>query len=113
MYGAPLGKSNKAAEQMNENPELGSAWKGRILMQVFAVKTDKPVFKIEPIPEEAVQKAEKYKVYRTFRFMTQINSAIALPKEDKKYKIAVQIADKIIDTGEPKFVKGSYNRFNF
>ena len=45
--------------------------------------------------------------------MTQINSAIALPKEDKKYKISVQIADKEIDTGEPKFVKGSYNRFNF
>ena len=47
VYGAPLDKSNKAAENMNENPELGSFWKGRILMQVFAVKTDKPVYKVQ------------------------------------------------------------------
>ena len=44
VYGAPLDKSNKAAENMNENPELGSTWKGRILMQVYAVKTEKPVY---------------------------------------------------------------------
>ena len=54
MYGAPLGKSGSAADNMNANPELGTAWKGRILFQIFAIKTDKPVFKIEPIPEEAV-----------------------------------------------------------
>lgn len=55
---------------MNENPELGSSWKGRILMQIYAVKTDKPVFKIEQIPEEAVAKAQRYTQVRTFRFMT-------------------------------------------
>jgi hypothetical protein len=54
VYGAPLGKSGSAADNMNANPELGTAWKGRILFQIFAIKTDKPVFKIEPIPEEAV-----------------------------------------------------------
>jgi len=55
---------------MNENPELGSSWKGRILMQIYAVKTDKPVFKIEQIPEEAVEKAQRYMKVRKFRFMT-------------------------------------------
>ena len=49
VYGAPLDKSNKAADNMNSNPELGSLWKGRILMQVFAVKTEKPVYKIQQI----------------------------------------------------------------
>ena len=57
IYGAPLDKSNKFAEQMNENPELGSLWKGRILMQVFAKKTEKPVYKMQQIPEEEVEKA--------------------------------------------------------
>ena len=57
VYGAPLDKSNKAAVQMNENPELGSFWKGRILMQVFAVKTEKPVYKLQQIPEEDVELA--------------------------------------------------------
>jgi len=42
---------------MNENPEFGSLWKGRILMQVFALKTEKPVYKLQQIPEEEVEKA--------------------------------------------------------
>jgi len=43
IYGAPLGYSGKNRENMNENPEIASFWKGRILMQVEAVKTEKPV----------------------------------------------------------------------
>lgn len=57
VYGAPLDKTNKAAENMNENPELGSFWKGRILMQVFAIKTEKPVYKVQQIPEEDIETA--------------------------------------------------------
>ena len=45
--------------------------------------------------------------------MTQINSAIALPEDDKKYEIVVCIADKEITTGEAVYGKGTYNRFNF
>ena len=113
VYGAPLDKSNSAAERMNENPELGSLWKGRILMQVFAVKTEKPVYRVEPIPEEDCEEAQKHLVMRTFRFMTQINSAIALPKEDTVYQVVVRIADFQVETGDAVFNKGSYNRFNF
>ena len=31
---------------MNENPEVASYWKGRILMQCTAEKTDKPCLKM-------------------------------------------------------------------
>jgi len=113
VYGAPLDKSNKAAEQMNENPELGSFWKGRILMQVFAVKTDKPVYKVEQIPEEECEKARKYLTPRKFRFMAQVNSAIALPKDDTKYEIMIRVAEHEINCGDAVFNKGSYNRYNF
>ena len=113
VYGAPMDKSNAAAENMNENPEMGSLWKGRILMQVFAVKTEKPVYKVEQIPEEDVQMAAKYLQIRKFRFMAQVNSAIALPKDDTKYEVVIRIADREISTGEAVFNKGSYNRFNF
>jgi hypothetical protein len=34
---------------MNENPLIGSLWKGRILMQVYAEKTDKPVLLVRNI----------------------------------------------------------------
>ena len=32
IYGAPLGRSGENCKNMNNNPEFGSTWKGRILM---------------------------------------------------------------------------------
>jgi len=45
IYGAPMGVSGKHATYMNNNPEAASLWKGRILMQVYAEKTEKPVMR--------------------------------------------------------------------
>lgn len=32
IYGAPLNVSGKMTDMMNNNPEIGSLWKGRILI---------------------------------------------------------------------------------
>ena len=98
---------------MNENPEMGSLWKGRILFQVIAEKTEKPVLKIQNIPQEDIDFAQAYLRERTFKFMIQVNNAIALPEENIKYEIGVRIADKEITTGQAVMNKGTYNRFNF
>ena len=45
---------------MNENPEVASTWKGRVLVQCIAEKTDKPVAKVQPIPHDAVTEARKF-----------------------------------------------------
>ena len=42
IYGGPLDYSGAMYKEMNENPIVASAWKGRILMQVLAEKTEKP-----------------------------------------------------------------------
>ena len=65
---------------MNENPEIASLWKGRILIQVLAEKTDKPVLRIQDIPKEEVEKAAQYLVDREYSIMCQITSAIGLPE---------------------------------
>lgn len=69
VYGAPKDKDNKAAKNMNENPELGSLWKGRILMQIFAVKTEKPVYKVQQMNEPDCEYSRQFKTVRKFRFM--------------------------------------------
>ena len=56
-----MGKSGSNATYMNHNPEAASLWKGRILMQVYAEKTEKPVFKKQKIPEDIVKESEQYK----------------------------------------------------
>ena len=38
-------------------------------MQIFAKKTDKPVYRVEQIPEEDVERAKQYIVPRKFQFM--------------------------------------------
>jgi hypothetical protein len=45
---------------MNKNPDIASFWKGRVLMQVEAVKTDKPLFLIQDIPPEKIESARPY-----------------------------------------------------
>jgi hypothetical protein len=52
IYGAPLGRSGDNCKNMNNNPEVGSTWKGRILMQVEAIKTDKPELKLKDLDPE-------------------------------------------------------------
>lgn len=62
IYGAPLGRMGDNVKAMNANPELGSTWKGRILMQVEAIKTDKPELKLKDLdPEgEDIAKAQRF-----------------------------------------------------
>ena len=57
VYGAPIGKSGENTDLMNTNPEVASTWKGRILMQVIAEKTEKPVCIKKPLSEEEIEKA--------------------------------------------------------
>ena len=42
MYGSPVGYENGAGDLMNKNPEIGSSWKGRILMQVESEESKPP-----------------------------------------------------------------------
>ena len=60
IYGCPTDVGGSVSEQMNENPEIASLWKGRILMQVCAEKTEKPVLRVQNIPNEEVEKAAQY-----------------------------------------------------
>lgn len=46
IYGSPLDVSGENTNLMNNNPELASTWKGRILMQVCAEKTEKPLIQV-------------------------------------------------------------------
>lgn len=43
IFGAPTGVSGNITGKMNENPEIASFWKGRILVQCIAEETEKPL----------------------------------------------------------------------
>jgi len=54
IYGAPKGVSGKMCDMMNQNPEMASLFKGRILMQVVAEKVEKPKMKVDKISPDLI-----------------------------------------------------------
>jgi hypothetical protein len=45
---------------MNANPEIASNWKGRVLMQIVAEPTDKPVALQRPMTKEVSEIAKPF-----------------------------------------------------
>lgn len=69
IYGAPLlDILNKHGDRMNENPDIASLWKGRILMQVLAEKTDRPVLMVRDIEVPEVNKAAIHMAPKDYQF---------------------------------------------
>ena len=57
---------------MNENPEIASTWKGRILMQIEAFKTEKPVILCQNINEDDKKKAQPYLYEKDYEIIAEI-----------------------------------------
>ena len=72
IYGEPLGKSGANTDMMNSNPEAASTWKGRVLMQVSAEKTEKPLCQMRPLKEEDIKSAEFYLQHREFEIIAEV-----------------------------------------
>ena len=74
IYGAPPDTSGDVAEKMNDNPEMASHWRGRMLLEINCEECDKPkkgVFKLEPsVREAAAEKRyfeeEEYEIFLEF-----------------------------------------------
>lgn len=60
VYGSPLGCSGDNTATMNANPDLGSTWKGRILISVSAEKTEKPVCLVRDLDQDEIAKAQPF-----------------------------------------------------
>jgi hypothetical protein len=112
IYGAPMDISGKITDKMNENPEIASFWKGRILMRCSCEKTEKPKLKVKQLDEAEIKEARKNLENRIFSARVFVNQLMNTPKENEKYIVEVRIADKEWTSGEPRSSKSKYNRFN-
>jgi hypothetical protein len=72
VYGAPLDKSGANTDMMNSNPEIASTWKGRILMQVTAEKTEKPVCLKKFLTEDDIDRAQPFFNQREFEIIAEV-----------------------------------------
>ena len=112
IYGAPLDKSGANTDLMNSNPDCASTWKGRILMQVTAEKTEKPTLMKKRLEQADLDKAAQFMQDHEFEIIAEIGQGIALPSADK-YNVMIKIADHVIRTDKPLTAENLYNRWNF
>ena len=96
---------------MNSNPELASTWKGRILIQVVAEKTEKPVIKVEDLPDEIVELSLPFLELREYEIIAEVGQGIALPAA-KNYTVRIKIGDYVLGTEKALFAENTYNKWN-
>lgn len=112
VYGSPLGVSGKMTDTMNQNPEVASLWKGRILMQCTHEKTQKPKLMKKKLPADEINAARKYLDNRQFAARVFIGQIMNTPFKDTAYQVEVRIADKAFVSKECPNPKKKYNRIN-
>jgi hypothetical protein len=64
---------------MNNDPEIASNWKGRVLMQFICEPTDKPVAKVVHISQEVINEAKDKLRDKAYDVIAEIGQAVALP----------------------------------
>ena len=100
IYGSPLGVSGANTDRMNDNPEIASTWKGRILMHISAYDTKAPEVKVAPLDPEFKVFAQKSGAYalEEYQVLVEFGSGICLPPGNKKYHLKVTINDFSIES---------------
>lgn len=114
LYGAPQDNTGKAADAMNENPDIASDWKGQILMHISAEENDKPKKGVENIDSTLKEEAKEkgYYTKEDYQFLIEVGQGITLPEKDKDYKVCVSIENHDWYTELPKEKKGEYLRWS-
>lgn len=114
IFGGVFAK-NEHANMMNDNPEIASAWKGRILMHIEAQESKHPERKVDKIDPSIKEKAINKKLFkeRIYDIVTEIGMGVSLPSNNKQYKIRVKIGDAYdVTSAFPKEAKPGYNRWS-
>lgn len=98
--------------KMNNNPEIASFWKGRILVQSLCEETEKPLLMMHALDDNVIEAAKPYIQNRSFAASLFIAGAIGLPIDNKEFYVTVRVAEKEWSSGSPKVTKAKYNRYN-
>ena len=116
MYGAPIGyEGSNAGVMMDENPEIASTWKGRVLMHLESADCKHPERREQALEVTCKQAAVNGKLFtqRPYDLIVEVGQGICLPTNNTKYLIKIKIGEFEIITEAPKESKPGYNRWSY
>ena len=114
LYGAPADYSGGMCDLMNEQPEIGSTWKGRILMHIEAEEVKHPERKEQALDVKIKEESISLGLFdeQEYEIIAEIGLGISLPSNNTYYKVMIKIGDLEMTTAWPKEYKQGYNRFS-
>ena len=114
LYGAPASYSGKMCDLMNQNPEMGSERKGRILLHIESKEAKHPERKSCTLDENIKQQAVSLGLFDEVEYevIAEVGMGIALPSNSSQYKVKIKIGDFEMETDWPKEYKTAYNRWS-
>ena len=95
IYGTLKAADNtKPGKMMNENPELGSRWKGRVFLNINYRDCEYPVSGVRKITDSnLIEKVEKTGRTHLWNLHVKLYSASFLPTEKDKYSIRMSVQE--------------------
>lgn len=101
IYGAPMkGTSGNFADKMNVDPRLASYWRGRVLLSVKIVETEKPKLMVIPITEPGLPALinDAYDGGDEYETRCQVFSGSGLPCVNKQLKVVVRWGFQLVNS---------------
>lgn len=95
LYGPPMESSGVFRDKMINNPEIGSCWRGGIMIKIDWCDTDTPQKSVKDIDDQVILKRAADLVFKNdWRFDINYYDLYYLPKEDKMYGLKLQCGGK-------------------
>lgn len=97
IYGAPVNCSGENTNLMNENPEIGSNWKGRVLIQIESKETEEPKMGISPIAQEnpILQIVGSLRREALWQIKIEVIDVLFLPWEDSSISLVFGLEEHV------------------
>ena len=87
--------NSKAGKKINENPEIGSRWKGRVYLKIKCKDCEYPVTGVHKMDEQdLIKDVQKIPRKYTWSLYVKLYSAYFLPEENGKYDIKIAVQEK-------------------
>lgn len=107
IYGSPFNDDSKYCTLMNNNAEIGSAWKGRILMKITTSDSDNPSASIRKMDESQITEAANISRSNLWSVYVKVYSAMYLPNKEDQYGIKIAMQDTNILCNPKRAINGN------
>ena len=96
IYGTLKAADNsRAGKMMNENPEVGSRWKGRVYLKINCHDCEYPVVGVHKITDQnIIKEGENINRKYLWSLYVKLYSASFLPSDKGKYDIKISVQEK-------------------